>query len=488
MRDLFRSYYRPSDEEFSKIWEECIFCFDANVLLNIYRYSPKTRERFFEILSKLKERIWIPHQAAYEYQEDRLEVISTQEKAHQKIRDYLHVFLGSTAFEKIKNQLNEFKRHPSIDISEILGILEKSCKNAIKKVEKSLKKAESEHPDLTISDEFRETLTDLLDGKIGNPYSPAQLNNLYQEAQQRFSAETPPGYKDSKKEAPKKYGDFVLWKQLIDRAILQKKPLIFVTDDTKEDWWLKHEGKTIQPRRELLEEFRLATGVDLWMYPSGKFLEYAENFLTIPHQPEILEEAEAISLSNENPQEVLGSTEATSKDSMDTSESSQNREAQKAISRSSGLDAIRAASQIPSLSGLVASRIESLDTINSSQTLRGLVAPIKGLDAVNASRSVKGVIASLLDSYGINTSQSMKGGIASLLDSYGINASQSMKGGIASLLDSYGINASQSVKGGIASLLDSYGINTSQSMKGGIASLLDSYGINTSQSRRGVLR
>ncbi|MEQ9367742.1 MAG: PIN domain-containing protein [Coleofasciculus chthonoplastes F3-SA18-01] len=90
MRDLFPGYYRPtSEEEFKKIWQEAIFSFDANILLNIYRYSSETKERLFEIIEHLKERIWIPHQVAYEYQKERLKVISQQSQPYDEIRKLL---------------------------------------------------------------------------------------------------------------------------------------------------------------------------------------------------------------------------------------------------------------------------------------------------------------------------------------------------------------------------------------------------------------
>ena len=72
MKNLFPGHYKPSEEEFQKLWAECIFVFDTNILLNVYRYSEKTRERLFEILGLLQDRIWLPYQVAYEYQEERL--------------------------------------------------------------------------------------------------------------------------------------------------------------------------------------------------------------------------------------------------------------------------------------------------------------------------------------------------------------------------------------------------------------------------------
>lgn len=63
MRELFPGYYRPTQEEFKQMWQECIFVFDANVLLNIYRYTAKTRGELLAIFEMLKERTWLPHQA-----------------------------------------------------------------------------------------------------------------------------------------------------------------------------------------------------------------------------------------------------------------------------------------------------------------------------------------------------------------------------------------------------------------------------------------
>jgi hypothetical protein len=49
------------------------------------------------------------------------------------------------------------------------------------------------------------------------------LKVIYKEAEQRFKESIPPGYKDNKKPEPDKYGDIVLWFQLIDYAKSEKK-------------------------------------------------------------------------------------------------------------------------------------------------------------------------------------------------------------------------------------------------------------------------
>lgn len=70
------------------MWRECTFVLDANILLNLYRYRPEERDQFLAILSKLKERIWLPHQAAREYQRNRLKVIQDQHAAYERSRSF----------------------------------------------------------------------------------------------------------------------------------------------------------------------------------------------------------------------------------------------------------------------------------------------------------------------------------------------------------------------------------------------------------------
>ena len=272
MRKLFRSYYKLTKEEFAKMWQECIFAFDANVLLNIYRYTPETRKRLFEILKRLQDRIWLPYQVAYEYHERRLDVISAQLNAYDAMETRLNKSL-----QEIDNELRKYKRHAFADIGQITEII----KNAVESAKALLLEARSKHPDLLLEDNLLETITDLFDEKIGEPFSQEHLEQVHQDAEQRFQQKTPPGYKDTNKDGSKQYGDVVMWFQLIDYAKSQKKPLIFVTDDDKEDWWLRHNGKTIGPRRELIQEMFDKAGVTFYMYSTDQFMAQAENFLDL---------------------------------------------------------------------------------------------------------------------------------------------------------------------------------------------------------------
>jgi hypothetical protein len=305
MRDLFPGYYQPTEQEFDELWKECIFSFDTNVLLHIYRYSPKTRERLFDILEKLQERIWIPHQVGYEFHKNRLTVISQQSNAYDKIVKILEDNLKIEKIGNIKKDLDtyekDYKKHSMIEVKKISGDIQTKIKEliigVIESVKNDLQDLKENHPDLSKEDIFHNKIIEILNGRIGNPYS--DLLYIYRLAEERFKYSIPPGYEDAKKKpVPDMYGDAILWLQLIDYAKSEKKPIIFVTDDDKEDWWLESGGKTISPRPELVQEMLTEAGVKFYMYSADRFLDYAQKFLHLSEKPEVIEEAREIREQN----------------------------------------------------------------------------------------------------------------------------------------------------------------------------------------------
>lgn len=285
MRETFRGYYRPTNNEFSELWKNCIFSFDANILLNIYRYSPEGRKKFMHILNEASNRIIIPYQAAKEYQNNRLEVIKDQEDAYDKIIRRLQ-----KSFDTNVKELNSFKRHPLINVENIINDLE-ILYNAI---ESNLQEKKECHPDLFVKDDLRDELTELLnDEKIGKPCTPEEIEKILEKCKDRFENKIPPGYKDSSKDE-NKCGDLILWYQLINIAKNTGLPLIFVTDDKKEDWWWIYAGKTIGPRPELIEEMYNKAGVPFYMYKTDQFMELALNHFFKEDDPKFMEEVKNV--------------------------------------------------------------------------------------------------------------------------------------------------------------------------------------------------
>ena len=284
------------------MWQECVFAFDANMLLHIYRYTPETQESFYRVLERLKDRIWVSHQAATEYYENREKVIEDQLKVYDDINRLL-----DDAYTKLETQLAVFKRHVSVKTGPVL----ESIKSGVVKAKESLETNKQAHPDAAISVLLGEKITALFEGKVGDQFSTARLLEIYEEAERRFKAQIPPGYKDAKgKEYPDKYGDVVGWFQLIEYAKALRKPIIFVTDDRKDDWWRKEKGQTISPRSELINEIENEARVKFYMYNSEQFLRHAQEFLELEDQQAAIQEVEEVGRQDEAYQGAIDYFEA----------------------------------------------------------------------------------------------------------------------------------------------------------------------------------
>ncbi|MFD3259743.1 PIN-like domain-containing protein [Paenibacillus lentus] len=286
MKEKFKIYYKGSEEEYSELWGDCIFVFDANVFLNLYRYSEETRNQLIDIMNQLKDRIWIPHQAALEYHSNRISVLLEQQDAFNNVQNKLQE-VSNDFLKDLEKRLRDYnKQHPSINIKSI----HERIKLAISEIIDDLKGKETKHPDFFKSDSILETLTEVFTNNVGNEYDQQKLDQIYQEGEKRYKDKYPPGYEDEADKKGKKkyynnlvildmYGDLIIWNQIIDKAIELNKAVIFITGDNKEDWWQKIRGRTIGPRVELLNEFQTKVNLQFHMYQPEKFIEYAQNYL-----------------------------------------------------------------------------------------------------------------------------------------------------------------------------------------------------------------
>ena len=267
MKDNFPGYYRPTKDEFIQLWNDSIFVLETNVLLNMYRYTPKTRKEFISILEKISDRIWIPYQVALEYHKNRLSVINQQILAYEKIEESL-----DNNKNRIKNELDSYSLHPYIEVKSYITKIEEK----FAEIKEELNKDKKKHPNLLDDDEIRKIITMLFEGKVGSSCSQDVLKKIYKKGVERFEKNIPPGYRDKDKDGLEKYGDLILWYQIINHAKSIKKPIILITDEKKDDWWLKFNGKIISPHPELINEMFFKGGTNFYMYKTAKFMEYAK--------------------------------------------------------------------------------------------------------------------------------------------------------------------------------------------------------------------
>jgi hypothetical protein len=297
MKEIFSGFYKKSDKEIKNLWDNGIICFDANVLLNLYRYSNDTRKALLELITKFNKQIWLPHQSALEYNRNRYEVIADQEKAYKE-------FISKIG--QIESDLQSTSKPPFLS-DKLHSSLKKVFKDVNNEVESSIKK----YCDFLQKDSIFENLTSIFENKISAEYTEEQLQEIYTEGKTRFEKKIPPGFEDEKtKQGNRKFGDLVLWKQIIDKAKKDKKPIILITDERKIDWWWKiKDGRNMGPRQELVEEIKLEANVDFHMYSSERFLSYGLDHLKEHVNKKALEEIKEIKRAEIQELEVLKNEE-----------------------------------------------------------------------------------------------------------------------------------------------------------------------------------
>jgi predicted nucleic acid-binding protein len=309
MRTVFVGYFRPKDDELSQIWSDGIFAVDANVLLNLYRYSSATRKELEKALEIIKDRIFIPHQAAKEFLRNRLTVTAGQASEYAK---------SIKSISELLSNLSSKDRHPFLPDQEL-----PEFETYSKKLISSLESQQKLLFDKFSEDEILDFVDNLFSDKTGSPFEDSVVSKLAVEAEERYKNETPPGYKDSKKDGLgdqyRKYGDFLVWKQIIEYAKTKSKPVIFITDDKKEDWWLEQSGRTIGPRPELIEEFHKETNQKFWMYSVDRFVQESAKTTQSVISEEVISELIKVSQDSISNDFEEGSSIAVSQETIETS-------------------------------------------------------------------------------------------------------------------------------------------------------------------------
>lgn len=267
MREIFPGWYPKKPEQIAKLWDTAIFVPDANVLLHCLRHTTVVRDELLRLFEALGDALWIPYQVGLEFQRNRLDVeFGALDTYDALIKDQ------EANIDKARDRLRQLRAHPTIDVQKELAALDMFLSDFRGRMEA----ARGAHPSAEI-DTVLEKLTKLFENRIGDKWPADKLAGLKKEGEDRYSKKIPPGYKDQKKDAGEydKFGDLIIWRDMIGKAKADNRPVIFISDDAKEDWWWIHRGRKMGPRPELIEEFRTDSGQDFHIYEFSQFLRFA---------------------------------------------------------------------------------------------------------------------------------------------------------------------------------------------------------------------
>ncbi|MGW0917117.1 PIN-like domain-containing protein [Streptomyces sp. NPDC002784] len=286
--DCDEAHRSPLRSDYKRIFDSGLVVLDTNVLLNLYRSNESTRRDTLAALTRLRERLFIPHQVLTEFWRNREsptvrhhhatkanEASAALDKAVNAARTGVATWLTAVQLKDNEEAVQRTDRDLT-ELAKTVGHLKEFIRAQAEC--DALKETATTHTDPVLN-----ALEPLLHGRVGEPLPADAYDKAVKEAQERADEGIPPGHEDFRTKEPElAAGDYLVWVQLMAEARRRGCDVLLVTGDVKKDWWTNR-GYDIppRPRAELLQELREKAGVGLYMLTPSELLRWAKELLEL---------------------------------------------------------------------------------------------------------------------------------------------------------------------------------------------------------------
>ncbi len=294
MRHSFPEWYKIDETTLRTVMEQGAIALDANVLHHLYRLGEQQRHQVLTVLGhqNIRDRLWLPYQAGLEFQRNRLKNAYDQCRVYKELADEVgtHARQIKARFEERISD-PEVRKIPVATLADLTQTIQSELLNLATTHVIDFADVEKEDPVLAAIDALLST-----PDHIGTKPSDEELKKRVNESKIRYDQAIPPGYKDAKgpNRKPNPEGDYLIWSELLEYAGSIDRPLLFITNDEKEDWYLHSpDGKIRGPRPELRAEMAARTNKSYHQTTLKGFLRLAEQLLSIHVDQATIEQVEA---------------------------------------------------------------------------------------------------------------------------------------------------------------------------------------------------
>ncbi|KEQ24249.1 PIN-like domain-containing protein [Paenibacillus tyrfis] len=268
---------------------DLVIIMDTNVWLDLYSLSPETISDVMEAIDN-SNLFWMPHQVFIEFQRKVKEVRERNIKRYNSLKDEVCKVI-SDANNEITSLFNTHNKHKLSDVTTLHKELQNHLNEEIKNVKQRLKQMQMDHEkemisnSINLDEDFIEKYIDNLKKELSdsNGFSVMQLLEIYEEGEKRYKYKIPPGFTDHKKDSDdsseipeRKYGDLIIWKELLNYVKKRPVNVIFVNNERKSDWWAPENVKKNRIPSVLEQEFQLASSnqASLFMVPFHELVHH----------------------------------------------------------------------------------------------------------------------------------------------------------------------------------------------------------------------
>lgn len=290
--DDFGAFRTPTAEDFTAVLTHGLVAPDANVLLNLYRYTEEARGDLLRALSGLENRLWVPHQALVEFWRNREGTLSDARASGTQAAEEMasHAAQAERTLRTWANRVALPEDETDLLRAQLQGVFGDVQETIVKVGQGEWQNITQD----TSTDPVIAELEPALAGRVGVPLSQEDYGKAITEGMRRVEKRLPPGYMDKTKDGVGAAADYLVWEQILKEAAHRRCDVLFVTADAKEDWWRKEQGFNRGPRPELTEELRIRGGGRLFMLTPKRFLEVAAPILDFSLQEGSVEDIERV--------------------------------------------------------------------------------------------------------------------------------------------------------------------------------------------------
>lgn len=240
--------------------ENTLIVFDANAWLNLYNIPMIALQEIVLGINEHIERFWIPNQVYAEYKRNQKAKKDAVVGLFKNARSYSLEELNTSkdrVLQKIKTlilQNHIWKNDLYYDVTEkykeLIDLLKDGYQDLENKYEDDIKSIK----DNDIVDELVENLFE----KTEKDFSIIEKMHICEEGELRYKYKIAPGYTDTGKKEDgnnftKKYGDLLIWKEMLRKVDGTAINMIFVQEERKKDWLAERNGCVLA--EVLIEEY-----------------------------------------------------------------------------------------------------------------------------------------------------------------------------------------------------------------------------------------
>lgn len=245
--------------------ELTLVVFDTNAWLDLYDVPIVALEEIVNVFRKNKTLFWIPHQVNKEY----------WLHSNDKKKNIINLFSGargeaakviSQSKDKVLQKITTLKNQNHVLDTNFSIVVEEKYKELMDVINQTYEVLDDDYRE-NIKAITEQDILDLLFEEIykqdcQKDFTTIEKMKICEEGEIRFKYNIPPGCTDydKRKDADnsfRKYGDLIIWKELLRKV--ERKPIntIFVENEKKKDWLSERGGNTLA--KVLLEEYEEAT-------------------------------------------------------------------------------------------------------------------------------------------------------------------------------------------------------------------------------------